>query len=77
MAQRDEIVSDLIERLRLAEERIRLLEAALREIAEGKGRYSLDHMQHCMNTVEDMKQMAVDALGEVPESPAAASEETR
>ena len=38
-----------------------LLEA-LEEIAEGRGRYSMDHMTHAMNTIEDMKQLATEAI---------------
>ena len=35
---------------------------ALREISEGRGRFSLDHHQHAKNTIEDMKEIAVKAL---------------
>ena len=35
---------------------------ALKEIAEGKGRYSLDPLTHASNTIEDMKKLATDAL---------------
>lgn len=34
----------------------------LREIIEGKGRYRIDPLEHCANTVEDMKALAVKAL---------------
>lgn len=37
-------------------------EKALREISEGKGRYSQDQFEHCRNTVEDMKELAKAAL---------------
>lgn len=37
----------------------------LKEIAEGKGRFSLDPMTHCSNTVEDMKKLATDLLAEM------------
>ncbi len=40
------------------------LRAALRKIAEGRGRFSRDPMTHCENTVEDMKALARVALGE-------------
>lgn len=32
--------------------------AALREIAKGEGRFSLDHHEHACNTIEDMKAIA-------------------
>lgn len=38
-----------------------LLEA-LQEITEGKGAYSLDQLTHAMNVIEDMKQIAKDAI---------------
>ncbi len=34
----------------------------LKEITEGKGRYSMDHLQHAANCVEDMKTLALEAL---------------
>jgi len=36
--------------------------AALREIAEGRGRYSLDQFEHARNTIEDMKEIARVAI---------------
>lgn len=36
--------------------------AALREIAKGQGRFSLDHHEHACNTIEDMKAIAVEAI---------------
>lgn len=55
----------LLERLRVpcatadskeaADEMERLL-AALAEIEEGKGRYSLDRLEHASNAIEDMKE---------------------
>jgi len=36
--------------------------AALKEIAKGRGRFSTDHHQHATNTIEDMIQVAQDAL---------------
>ena len=38
------------------------LVGALQEIAEGKGRYSLDHFEHARNTIEDMKEKANAAV---------------
>ena len=35
---------------------------ALREISKGEGRFSLDHHTHANNTIEDMKELAVNAL---------------
>ncbi len=34
----------------------------LREIAEGKGAYSQDQLEHASNTIEDMKALATDAI---------------
>ena len=34
----------------------------LKQITEGKGRYSMDHLEHASNTIEDMKQLAKDAI---------------
>lgn len=36
--------------------------AALTDIAEGKGRYSRDPMEHAVNTIEDLKRTATEAL---------------
>jgi len=44
----------------------RLLKA-LEEIAEGKGAYSLDPFEHCQNTVEDMKELAQQAIASAKE----------
>ena len=38
-----------------------LLEA-LKEIAEGKGRYSENQFEHARNTIEDMKELAKAAI---------------
>ena len=38
------------------------LKAALEEISEGKGRYDMDPMQHAINTIDDMKELASEAL---------------
>ena len=35
---------------------------ALKEIAEGKGRYSMDPFTHACNTVDDMKELARQAI---------------
>ncbi len=47
------------------------LVGVLREIAKGEGRFSPDHLTHCINTVEDMKAHAVAALTDT--SPIAAA----
>lgn len=47
--------------------RLASMEAALREIEKGEGRFSRDHLTHCENTVEDMKAIARRAL--LPASP--------
>lgn len=38
------------------------LRQALTEIQKGEGRFSLDHKQHAINTIEDMKELARAAL---------------
>ena len=35
---------------------------ALKEIAEGRGRFDFDHLKHCANTVDNMKDLALKAL---------------
>ena len=47
------------------EEKLAIATAALEEISEGKGRYSMDHLKHAANTIEDMKALAVKALKEI------------
>lgn len=42
---------------------------ALEEIAEGKGRFSRDQFEHARNTIDDMKELARDALALVGEKP--------
>lgn len=42
--------------------RIKDLEEALKEIAEGKGRYSQDKLEHASNTIQDMIQLANNVL---------------
>ncbi len=62
----DDLAADLLdaraEVAKLTEQRD-ALRAALAEIAEGRGRFSLDHHEHAMNTIEDMKAIACGALG--------------
>jgi len=41
---------------------VKMLDAALREITEGKGAFSQDQLTHASNTIRDMKQIAQDAL---------------
>lgn len=50
----------------LLAQRDELLEA-LREIAKGEGAFSLDHKQHAINTIENMKSLAESALRRVKE----------
>ncbi len=38
---------------------------ALREIAKGEGRFSVDRLEHAENTIEDMKALALRALAAV------------
>ena len=49
------------------EEKLAIATAALEEVSEGKGRYSMDQLEHCANTVEDMKALAVEALAKINE----------
>lgn len=44
------------------EQDIKKLIEALKEISLGQGRYSLDPLTHASNTIDDMKQLANDAL---------------
>jgi len=41
---------------------VKQLEEGLKEIAEGKGRYDMDHLKHAENTIEDMKEIAIGLL---------------
>src|SRR3990167_11034108 len=50
------------ERLNVAN--ARLIEA-LKEISEGKGRYSMDKLTHAENTIQDMKEIAKQAITKV------------
>jgi len=45
-------------------DRCEKLEEALREIAKGEGRFSLDQLEHASNTIDAMKLLAIEALGE-------------
>jgi hypothetical protein len=55
-------VADVInERNRLRVE-IKRLRETLQEISQGYGRYSMDPLTHASNTIDDMKQLAIDAL---------------
>ena len=47
----------------LSQEIKRLLEA-LTEIAKGKGRFAIDQLKHASNTIEDMQEIANEALKE-------------
>lgn len=38
---------------------------ALKEIAEGKGRYDTDKLKHASNTIEDMIKLATDAISTI------------
>jgi hypothetical protein len=49
-------------------ERAERYAAALREIQEGKGKFSRDPLTHASNTIDDMKALARAALAE-PEEP--------
>lgn len=44
---------------------VRDLEEVFRHIAEGKGRFNLDHKLHAINTIEDMKALANGALAHI------------
>ena len=50
------------------EKEVERLRGVLEEISEGKGRFSRDHFEHCRNTVEDMKALAIEALAPKEES---------
>ena len=51
----------IIRDLSLAEQ-VEYYRAALQEITKRMGRYSRDRLEHAQNTVEDMAQLAQDAL---------------
>lgn len=46
----------------MAAEREQQLLDALEEIAEGRGRFSMDKFTHARNTIEDMKELALNAI---------------
>ena len=46
---------------------LKKMRGALEEISKGQGRFSLDHFEHCRNTVEDMKVLAEQALADTEE----------
>jgi DNA-binding MarR family transcriptional regulator len=47
------------------QEEAEMMHKALKEIAKGEGRFSLDHLKHAKNTIEDMKELANQALAQV------------
>lgn len=59
-------VTPLVDDIRADNERLRTriakLEAALHQITEGKGRFSESPLVYAENCIEDMKQLALDAL---------------
>lgn len=57
----ESIGTEFAELEKLAAERERFADA-LREISQGAGRYSRDPLTHASNCIEDMKQLASDAL---------------
>lgn len=57
-------INEGIDISKLSRERDELL-AALEEISEGKGRYNQDQFEHAKNTIEDMKQIALEAIQKV------------
>ena len=42
--------------------KVAYLMIALIKIQEGRGRFSVDHLKHAENTIEDMKEIARKAL---------------
>lgn len=57
------------DRLLQVEREAKDMEATLREIAKGEGRFSLDPLKHASNTVEDMKALADAALAKEEKRP--------
>lgn len=49
-------------RVRELEEQAAYLEKALRKITRREGRFSMDHHDHAMSTIEDMAEVAEAAL---------------
>ena len=58
----DRAVDCVLEDLETSLVRIEALEAALREIARGEGRFSRDPYEHACNTIEDLIAIARAAL---------------
>jgi len=52
----------LADRLATCERELAAYHGALQEIAEGKGAYSRDHVEHACNTIRDMKERANQAV---------------
>ncbi len=52
--------ASIIEQLRA---RVAALSEALEQITKGEGRFSMDHLTHASNTIDDMKAIAREALG--------------
>jgi hypothetical protein len=50
---------------RAALDRIDIMKLALKQIEKGEGRFDHDHLQHAINTIENMKEIATGALDEV------------
>ena len=59
-------VAELVDEEEYLISEVKRLRKALEQISEGKGRFSMDHFEHCRNTVEDMKALAVKALAPAP-----------
>jgi hypothetical protein len=55
-------IDGLCEKIIEQRDRIEALEAALREIARGEGRYSHDQYEHACNTIEDLKAIVRAAI---------------
>ena len=47
--------------------RLALAEEALKKISKGEGRFSMDRLMHAENTIEDMKEIAQQALQKLKE----------
>ena len=56
-------VLNAAELLTASQVEVERLKAVLLEIGKGEGRYSTDPLTHAGNTVDDMKQLALDAYG--------------
>lgn len=62
-------IYDALQAPRPEELRIAHLERALHEISLGKGAFSLDPLEHAKNAIENMKGIALNALGPQSEKP--------